>query len=422
MQNTYVFWRASHPLIFIATHLIVGISFVQLLPPLANQVATLHSIFIFITGIVLLGMISLKSTLKSVDALLISIILLSWGIAIKWAAQTHDLFTFPYPTSFIIECRNWVIVKINKTIEAKEAKGFALAILLGIKADMNTGLTNAYMQLGIIHIMAISGMHLEILFKNLKHITGRLPKNVFFNNLELIVLLTSVWTYTLMAFASPSIVRAAVSFSFFTVGKFIGTHIFVLNTIAGGILILLLFNMKGLTHIGLQLSYAAVVGIHLFYKLLNQSIEIDNPIIQFLWSNCCISLAAQLTTFPILILHFHQIAGWVLVSNFIMVPLSNLILYGLGILLILPIHFWITPIWGHLVAQYITYFNHFVEDWFLQTKAASIQISMNEMQVAVYYLVLLFVYLWLYLKKSTYLIAILGVFSLSMLLKLFSSH
>ena len=52
-------------------------------------------------------------------------------------------------------------------ITNKEANGFAQAIVLGVKMDMDKGLMTAYTQLGIVHIIAISGMHLEILFKNL---------------------------------------------------------------------------------------------------------------------------------------------------------------------------------------------------------------------------------------------------------------
>jgi hypothetical protein len=132
------------------------------------------------------------------------------------------------------------------------------------------------------------------------------------------------------------------------------------------------------------------------------------------------SLSAQLTTFPILALHFHQIAGWVLVSNFIMVPLSNYILYGLGILIILPIQIPFTLFWGRLVENYIVFFNHFVSSWFLQTKAASIQISMDRIQILMYYLILIFVYLWLYLKQTSWIMAVLGIFSLYFLQKLFS--
>ncbi len=420
MQSNYSQWRAAHPLVFIATLLLFGVLLSKQYIHCVTEQTTNIAITILICST---GFILLLSILKIQDSFVgafVYISLISWGFAIQMASQNHALVSIPYPQQIILSCRNWVITKLNTTITNKEANGFAQAIVLGVKIDMDQDLMTAYSQLGIVHIIAISGMHLEILFKNLKRVTELLPRKFLFLILELIILLTCVWTYTLMAFASPSIVRASLFFSIYTIGKFFGASRYMLNTIAGGVLIILLFDIQHLNHIGLQLSYAAVIGIHLFYKLLFNSIELNNPIIQFLWSNCCMSLSAQLTTFPILALHFHQIAGWVLVSNFIMVPLSNYILYGLGILLILPIQLPFIFLWGRLVEAYIVFFNHFVSSWFLQTKAVSIQIAMSGFQILMYYLILIFVYLWLYLKQPKWILAILGLFSIYFLQKLFS--
>jgi competence protein ComEC len=420
MQSNYSQWRAAHPLVFIATLLLIGVILAKQYVQISGAQSFVFTISILISSTGFLLLLTIFKIQQSIIGVFTYLSIISWGFAIQIASQNQALVSIPYPTQIILSCRNWVIAKLNATIANKEANGFAQAIVLGVKSDMDQSLTNAYTQLGIVHIIAISGMHLEILFKNLKRVTQLLPRHVFFLTLELFFLLTCVWIYTLMAFASPSIVRASLFFSIFTIGKFLGASSYMLNTIAGGVLVILLFDIQHLNHIGLQLSYAAVIGIHLFYKLLFKSIELKNPIIQFLWSNCCMSLSAQLTTFPILALHFHQIAGWVLVSNFIMVPLSNYILYGLGILLILPIQIPFTFLWGRMVEAYIMFFNHFVSSWFLQTKAASIQISMSGFQIWMYYLILLFLYLWLYLKQPKWILAILGLFSMYFLQKLFS--
>jgi competence protein ComEC len=219
---------------------------------------------------------------------------LSWGVSIYIATQEKNLIQLPYPVHLVAYCRNWVIQKINTTILSKEANGFALALLLGVKSDLNKELLQAYTQLGIIHLVAISGMHLEIIFKNLTRITKWMPRKKIYLLLELIVVLAGVWLYTLMAFGSPSIVRASVFFSIYFIGKFLQQSSITLNTIAGGLLILLLFDVKGIENIGLQLSYAAVIGIHLFYPLLNKMLPMDNPVLSFLWSNLCISFAAQM--------------------------------------------------------------------------------------------------------------------------------
>ena len=422
MQNSYTYWRASHPLVFVSLHLYIGILIVNFTP--LKRVAILNAHFfvmlMLIISIIVLAITQLQKSKNNANSIIASLILISWGLVIPSALQNWPISEISFIDPYIQSCRNFVIRKINKTIHNKQANGFALALLLGIKSDMNKGLIIAYKQLGIIHIIAISGMHLEILFKNIKRLTSLLPRNKFFLPIELLLLLISVWTYTLMAFASPSIVRASIFFSLYTIGRYLGAASFTLNTIAAGLLILLLFNTKGTQHIGLQLSYAAVIGIHLFYKLLYELLPLNNPIIAFLWSNCCISIAAQLTTFPILVLHFHQIAGWVLVSNFMMVPLSNFILYGLGILLLLPIQFSACTLWAQLTEKYIVSFNEWVEYWFKNTQATNIQFNMQPIQIFLYYIMLLYLYLWLLNKNAAYLMGVFASICILALLKLFS--
>jgi competence protein ComEC len=420
MLNSFIYWRATHPLVFISAHLLLGLGIEYILPKLENQTALHWAIFALTFTIVYLLFISLKIIEKGKIAITNTLILISWGICIKWAFQNKYHFQLPYPENAILYARHWIIDKVGANILNQEAKRFALAILIGLKSEMDKILINAYLQLGIIHIIAISGMHLEILFKNLSRITQLLPRQKIFLWMELVLLLLSVWTYTLIAFSSPSIVRASIFFSIYIIGKFLETPSFMLNTIAAGILILLLFDNDKVSNIGLQLSYAAVIGIHLFYKPIYNLIAIDNPIIKFLWSNCCISLSAQIATFPILAFHFHQIAGWVLVSNFIMVPLSNFILYGLGILLILPAQLSIASNWGSLIEKYILFFNELVANWFRQTNAGNVIIQMNHFDVFIYYTIVLLIYLWLYLKQTMYFIWVLAFICLYVVLKLFS--
>jgi competence protein ComEC len=419
MQNAYQYWRAAHPLLFITIHLLLGIIIAR--EYLIDSCIRINFIPIVILLFELLLLIRLNKSNKYPfsKGIVVFLCLVSWGVILQCSAVYNLGFTMPnFIDQFILHCSNGFIEKINKTIISKEANGFALALLIGVKMDMNKALVNAYTQLGIIHIIAISGMHLDILFKSLTKITNQLPKKRMYQILEITIILLLVWTYTLMANASPSIVRASVFFSIFIIGKFYEISSFTLNSIAGGILLLLLMNIKGIEHIGLQLSYAAVIGIHLFYKIFYTSIDIQNPLIRFLWGNCCISLAAQLTTFPIIVLHFHQVASWVLISNFIMVPLSTIILYGLLVLLILPVS--IATYWGIVMEQYILFFNGLVYRWFVSTKAGTIHFSMNVVQVSLYYVLLLLLYLWIYQKKGTYLIAILSVFTGLALIKLFS--
>lgn len=418
MEKSNSHWKATNPLVFISGSLMIGLVLASLFLNGSNH--PLYAIEIIVIGLLILQGSLIMPIPKWIRGYLVLCILLTWGIAIYLATQVKNLFHFTYPVFWIDYCRNWVVQKINTTITSKEANGFALSLLLGVKSDLNKTLLQAYTQLGIIHIVAISGMHLEIIFKNLTRITSLMPRKKAFMLIELILVLGVVWLYTFMAFSSPSIVRASVFFSIYFIGKFLQQSSFTLNSIAGGVLLLLLFDVKNLENLGLQLSYAAVIGIHLFYPLLNKMIPMDNPILSFLWSNLCLSFAAQLTTLPILVFHFHQIASLVIVANFMMVPLSNILLYSLVILLLIPSPLGLTLKFGEWIQAYILWMNNRIMNLNTMPISNSFQLHFDEVQMALYFIALGCIYRWLSKRQAYYLFHLITLLVGYTILKLFS--
>ena len=418
MEKSNSHWKAANPLLFISATLLIGVVLGSLFFNHSNQ--PIYAIVIICIGLILLRGCFFFAIPKWCNGMLVIVILISWGVAIYFATQKKNLIHFPYLVDWVVYCRNWVIQKINATIVSKEANGFALALVLGVKSDLNKAVLNAYTQLGIIHIVAISGMHLEIIFKNLTRITSLMPRKKIFLFIELILVLGGVWLYTLMAFSSPSIVRASVFFSIYFIGKFLQQSSFTLNTIAGGMLLLLLFDVKNLDNLGLQLSYAAVMGIHLFYPLFYKMLPMDNPILSFLWSNLCLSFAAQLTTLPILVYHFHQMASMVLVSNFVMVPLSNVLLYSLVILLASPTVFGLSNLLGKWIQQYILWMNACLLNLNSWPISNSFQLHFDKVQMVLYFVGLGLIYRWLSKRQTYYLFQLLILLTGYQILKLFS--
>ncbi len=418
MEKSNSHWKAANPLLFISATLLIGVVLGSLFFNHSNQ--PIYAIVIICIGLILLRGCFFFAIPKWCNGMLVIVILISWGVAIYFATQKKNLIHFPYPVDWVVYCRNWVIQKINATIVSKEANGFALALVLGVKSDLNKAVLNAYTQLGIIHIVAISGMHLEIIFKNLTRITSLMPRKKIFLFIELLLVLGGVWLYTLMAFSSPSIVRASVFFSIYFIGKYFQQSSFTLNTIAGGVLLLLLFDVKNLENLGLQLSYAAVMGIHLFYPLFNKMLPMDNPILSFLWSNLCLSFAAQLTTLPILVYHFHQMASMVLVSNFVMVPLSNVLLYSLVILLASPTVFGLSNLLGKWIQQYILWMNACLLNLNSWPISNSVQLHFDKVQMVLYFVGLWLIYRWLSKRQTYYLFQLLILLTGYQILKLFS--
>jgi competence protein ComEC len=262
--------------------------------------------------------------------------LLFWGALVAQYHASSSFLSEMVSAQWVIEVRQYFILKIDHAFIDPESNAFAKSLLFGTKSDMSPTLKTAYQQLGILHIIAISGMHLDILFKLLEKGTLWLPNKNWARWTKLISLLLIVWSYTLIAHAGPSVVRASLFFSTLIIGRFFYLNIFSLNTISIGILLVLLYNSQIMTGIGLQLSYAAVVGIHFFYKPLLQLLPMDNRLLQFAWSNLAISIAAQLTTLPIVLYYFHSSSSLSILGNFLFVPLSSLLLYALLVWMVLP--------------------------------------------------------------------------------------
>ena len=419
MEKSLSHWKAEHPLLFISISISIGYL-------IANKYGYHHTssntaIAFFIIGISMGALLCLPLlTLKKwQEGLIILFILVSWGCVIYLTTHKQNLMWLPYPNEIISHTRVGMIQKIDRHIIDNEASGFAKALLIGVKSDIDKNIIKAYTQLGIIHIIAISGMHLDIIFKNLVFVTGHLPRKLLWRLLELAIVLITVWIYTFIAFTSPSVVRASIFFSLFFVGTFLNQPKYTLNCIAGGILVILFFDLHSIYHIGLQLSYAAVIGIHLFYRIFYKMLPMDNPILNWMWGNLCITLSAQLTTLPILLYHFHQTSTLVIISNFMMVPLSTLLLYALIGLMILPNQVNFSMHLGDLIQSYINFLNRMVLYFHHNPIGTPLLVQMSGRMVVGYYLWLLFVYLWLYKRKAKYLFYSLVIITLVSLIKLF---
>jgi len=419
MEKSLAHWKAEHPLLFISISISVGYL-------IANDYGYHYTILNTVIALLIVGIsmgilfcLPILLLKKWQEGLVILFILVSWGIVLFLTTHAQDLLWLPYPDGIISQTRIWMIQKIDKQIVDNDASGFAKALLIGVKSDMDKNIIKAYTQLGIIHIIAISGMHLDIIFKNLVSVTGHLPRKMVWRLLELAIVLITVWLYTFIAFASPSVVRASIFFSLFFIGAFLNQPKYTLNCIAGGILVILFFDIHSIYHVGLQLSYAAVIGIHLFYPLLYKMLPMDNPMINWMWSNLCITLSAQLTTLPILLFHFHQTSTLVIISNFFMVPLSTLLLYALIILVMIPNQVSFSIHLGTLIQSYINLLNRIVLYFNQNPIGTPLLLEMSGRMVVGYYFWLLFVYIWLYKRKAKYLFYSLVIITLLSIIKLF---
>lgn len=230
--------------------------------------------------------------------------------------------------SFLYRTRSWVVSVLQKFIKGEQEQGLAEALLIGYKDDLDKSLVQAYSNTGVVHIIAISGLHLGLIYWLLVRLTRPLKRRKGFAWLPLVLILTSLWLFSLVAGGGPSVLRSAVMFSVVAVGEVTSRRTNIINSLALSAFGLLCVNPFWLWDVGFQLSYAAVLSIVLFYQPIYNWLRFQNKAVNFFWSLVAVSIAAQLLTLPISVYHFHQFPTLFLLTNFLAVPLSSIILLG----------------------------------------------------------------------------------------------
>ncbi|MBL7702313.1 MAG: ComEC family competence protein [Ferruginibacter sp.] len=229
----------------------------------------------------------------------------------------------------IFSAREYVLgVLQNSITTGKDELGIAEALLIGYTNDLDKDLVQAYSNTGVVHIIAISGMHLALIYILLAWLFAKIPLINRSKFVQLLLILTCLWLFSILTGASPSVLRAAVMFSFIAVGKTYFKEASIYNSLAASAFVLLCCNPWYLWAVGFQLSYLAVLGIVIFQKPLYNIFYIKNKWLDKTWQLVSVSTAAQLLTFPVCIYYFHQFPNLFLISNLIAVPLSAIILYA----------------------------------------------------------------------------------------------
>lgn len=264
-------------------------------------------------------------------------------------------------TEFILSTREKVLNILRKYIKGDKERGLAEALLIGYKDDLDKTLVQSYSNTGVVHVIAISGLHLGLIYWLLLQLLKPLQKRKQLKWLRPVLIIAGLWLFSLLAGAQPSVIRSAVMFTCIVLGETWTRKTSVFNTLAFSAFLLLCFNPYWLWDVGFQLSYAAVLSIVIFMQPIYNWFYIKNKALDFLWKLNAVTLAAQLLTLPISIYHFHQFPNYFLLTNFLAVPLSGLILLGEILLCVIAFIPFLSTLLGKLLAWLIRLMNSYVE-------------------------------------------------------------
>jgi competence protein ComEC len=201
-------------------------------------------------------------------------------------------------------------------------------LLIGYKDDLDKTLVQSYSNTGVVHVIAISGLHLGLIYWLLLKLFWPLQKRRDLKWLRPILIIAGLWLFSLLAGMQPSVIRSAVMFTCIVLGETWTRKSSIYNTLAFSAFLLLFINPYWLWDVGFQLSYIAVLSIVIFMQPIYNWFYIKNKALDFIWKLNAVTLAAQILTVPVSIYHFHQFPLSFMFTNFVAVPLSSLILLG----------------------------------------------------------------------------------------------
>ena len=214
---------------------------------------------------------------------------------------------------------------------SEKSAGFACALVMGDRENLDNGIRHAYSRLGISHILAVSGLHLTIIIGGLGWILTQfhIPKK-----LRSLFLIAGAFFFAWLCGFSASIVRAAVMLTFFYLADMVGERHDSSTSLFLAIFLLVCFRPNAVYDVGMWLSFFATLGILAVMPVLSAvSVTRKNKFYR-LWkigmyfvSLIFMSLAATFFTLPVIWIAFGGISLFAPISNLIFVPLTQLILY-----------------------------------------------------------------------------------------------
>lgn len=251
----------------------------------------------------------------------------------------------------LLRLRNRLLQQYEGAAFEDDVQGVLAALTLGDKRGLSREVRAAYSDAGASHVLALSGLHVGIIYGMLAFGLHRMLRKRSMRWLRELLTLVVLWLFAFMVGMSASVVRAVAMCSLYVLARWLSddtsSPLHVLSLTA---LLMLLVHPLYLFDIGFQLSFMAMASIlcvepyleHLFLRgeatsspLCHPkesgvtciiSHKVLRPLFGFLVSLLCMSLAAQLGTFPLVLHHFGTFPTYFLLTNLVVVPCLTAVL------------------------------------------------------------------------------------------------
>lgn len=220
----------------------------------------------------------------------------------------------------------WASSVLRRVIVEDDSYGLIRAMILGRRDDLRGDLIDNYVASGTVHVLSVSGLHVGVFFTIISWLLGwvkrfRGGRYLYFLSLAILLIF-----YGLITGMPPCVQRAIIMCLTWAFADVLIKDQEAVNTLSFSAFVILLLDPYALMDVGFQLSYLAILGIILFYKTIEGLLYFDNRLMKYVWQVSALSIAAQLTTFPLSIFYFHQFPTYFLLVNPLVIALTTLLL------------------------------------------------------------------------------------------------
>lgn len=225
-----------------------------------------------------------------------------------------------------MDIRRWATRQVEAHVGGRREAAIVNALVVGYRETLEDEVMQAYATAGAMHILAVSGLHVGLIYLFLKLLFRPWRRNFLAAVGGLACTILLLWSYALVTGLSPSVIRAAVMFSLIDIALLLKRRTGIYNTLAVAAFFMLTYNPFMLKMVGFQLSFLALLGIVYLQPRLVVWYRGESPFVKKIWQLTAVSIAAQLATFPLGLYYFGQFPTYFFLSNLLMVPAATAIL------------------------------------------------------------------------------------------------
>ena len=237
-----------------------------------------------------------------------------------------------------------LLFRIDNSSLQPQNKAILKGIILADRTEIDQEIINHFSKTGLIHILAISGSHMAIIFLMILFVLNPIF-SVKYRNIPIYISLAAIWGFAIFIDYGNSVVRSCIMITVYYIMIFLQRKPNLLHSLALAGMMILSIDTQQLFDIGFQLSFLAVFGIFWLYKpITNHYKPLKNRAIRFILNTFSLSLAAQLTTLPLILFYFHQFSIMSVFINVVSIMVSQgFIIFSFIVSILFGIEF--TPDW-----------------------------------------------------------------------------